>query len=32
MPKIVRFDRVGGTEVLQFKDEPSKQPGKGEVR
>jgi NADPH:quinone reductase-like Zn-dependent oxidoreductase len=32
MAKIVRFDHVGGPEVLQFKEEPSKQPGKGEVR
>lgn len=32
MPKIVRFDEVGGPEVLKIKEEPSKQPGKGEVR
>jgi NADPH:quinone reductase-like Zn-dependent oxidoreductase len=32
MAKIVRFDHVGGPEVLQFKEEPSKQPAKGEVR
>jgi NADPH:quinone reductase-like Zn-dependent oxidoreductase len=32
MAKIVRFDRVGGPEVLQIKEEPAKQPGKGEVR
>jgi NADPH:quinone reductase-like Zn-dependent oxidoreductase len=32
MAKIVRFDRVGGPEVLQIKEEPSKQPGKGEAR
>jgi NADPH:quinone reductase-like Zn-dependent oxidoreductase len=32
MPKIVRFDHVGGPEVLQFKEEPSKPPGKGELR
>jgi NADPH:quinone reductase-like Zn-dependent oxidoreductase len=32
MPKIVRFDQVGGTEVLRFEEERSKQPGKGEVR
>ena len=32
MAKIIRFDRVGGPEVLQIKEEPSKQPGKGEVR
>ncbi len=32
MPKIVRFEKIGGPEVLQFEEEPSKQPGKGEVR
>jgi NADPH:quinone reductase-like Zn-dependent oxidoreductase len=32
MPKIVRFDQFGGPEVLKFKEEPSKQPGKGEAR
>jgi NADPH:quinone reductase-like Zn-dependent oxidoreductase len=32
MPKIVRFDQLGGPEVLKFQEEPSKQPGKGEVR
>lgn len=32
MARIVRFDRVGGPEVLKIVDEPSKQPGKGEVR
>jgi len=32
MPKIVRFHQVGGPEVLRIEDEPSKQPGKGEVR
>ncbi len=32
MAKIVRFDGLGGPEVLQIKEEPSKQPGKGEVR
>ena len=32
MPKIIRFSEFGGPEVLQIKDEPTKQPGKGEVR
>ena len=32
MPKIVRFHQVGGPEVLRIEDEPSKQPGQGEVR
>lgn len=32
MPKIVRFEKLGGPEVLKFVEEPSKQPGKGEVR
>ena len=32
MPKIIRFDKFGGPEVLRFKEETSKQPGKGEVR
>ena len=32
MPKIVRFHTLGGPEVLTFDEEPSKQPGKGEVR
>ncbi len=32
MPKIVRFEKTGGPEVLQFAEESSKQPGKGEVR
>lgn len=32
MPKIVRFSTLGGPEVLKFSDEPSRQPGKGEVR
>ncbi|HVJ05857.1 MAG TPA: zinc-dependent alcohol dehydrogenase family protein [Candidatus Saccharimonadales bacterium] len=32
MPKIVRFEELGGPEVLQFAEESSKQPGKGEVR
>jgi len=32
MPKIIRFSEFGGPEVLKIKEEPSKQPGKGEVR
>jgi len=32
VPKIVRFEKLGGPEVLKFVEEPSKQPGKGEVR
>jgi NADPH:quinone reductase-like Zn-dependent oxidoreductase len=32
MPKMLRFDQLGGPEVLKFQEEPSKQPGKGEVR
>lgn len=32
MPKIVRFDQLGGPEVLKFQEEPSKQPGEGEAR
>src|ERR1035441_11019233 len=32
MPKIVRFDELGGPEVLKIEEETSKQPGKGEVR
>lgn len=32
MPKIVRFHSVGGPEVLQFEEEPSRDPGKGEAR
>lgn len=32
MPKMVRFEKLGGPEVLQFADEAEKQPGKGEVR
>ena len=32
MPKIIRFDEFGGPEVLRFKEETSKQPGKDEVR
>jgi len=32
MPKIVCFHEVGGPEVLRIEEQPSKQPGKGEVR
>src|ERR1019366_5250522 len=32
MPKVVRFHKLGGPEVLKIEEEPSKQPGKGEVR
>jgi NADPH:quinone reductase-like Zn-dependent oxidoreductase len=32
MAKIVRFRELGGPEVLRIEEEPSKQPGKGEVR
>ena len=32
MPKIIRFDELGGPEVLKIEEETSKQPGKGEVR
>ena len=32
MPKIVRFHKLGGPKVLKFVEEPSKQPGRGEVR
>jgi NADPH:quinone reductase-like Zn-dependent oxidoreductase len=32
MPKIVRFHKLGGPEVLRIEEEPAKQPGKGEVR
>jgi len=32
MPKIVRFHKLGGPEVLQIEEQPSRQPGKGEVR
>ena len=31
MPKIVRFHKVGGPEVLRIEEQTSKQPGKGEV-
>jgi NADPH:quinone reductase-like Zn-dependent oxidoreductase len=32
MPKIIRFDRLGGPEVLKIQEEPTKQPSNGEVR
>src|ERR1035441_10126764 len=32
MPKIVRFHKLGGPEVLKIEEETSRQPGKGEVR
>ena len=32
MPTIVRFHSLGGPEVLKFEDEPTRQPGPGEVR
>jgi NADPH:quinone reductase-like Zn-dependent oxidoreductase len=31
MPKIVRFDKLGGPEVLKIAEETSKQPGNGEA-
>lgn len=31
MPKAIRFDQLGGPEVLQMKDMPERQPGPGEV-
>ena len=32
MPRIVRFHQTGGPEVLKFEEEPSRSPGRGEVR
>ena len=32
MPRIVRFSRHGGPEVLEVRDEPLQEPGEGEVR
>ena len=32
MPRIVRFARYGGPEVLEIRDEPLEEPGEGEVR
>ncbi|MBI5063130.1 MAG: alcohol dehydrogenase catalytic domain-containing protein, partial [Desulfatitalea sp.] len=32
MPKIVRFHKTGGPEVLQFDELPLVEPGEGEVR
>ncbi len=31
MPKAIRFTQLGGPEVLQFEDIPTRQPGPGEV-
>ena len=31
MPKAIRFNQVGGPEVLHFEDVPARQPGAGEV-
>jgi NADPH:quinone reductase-like Zn-dependent oxidoreductase len=32
MPKIVRFEKLGGPEVLHIEDQPLRQPAAGEVR
>ncbi|MCU1437307.1 MAG: zinc-binding dehydrogenase [Naasia sp.] len=32
MPRVVRFPRFGGPEVLEIADEPSPEPGPGQVR
>src|SRR5271165_887806 len=32
MPKVVRFHKLGGPEVLKIEEETPRQPGKGEVR
>jgi len=32
MPKIVQFHQIGGPEVLKIEEQPSRQPGKGELR
>jgi NADPH:quinone reductase-like Zn-dependent oxidoreductase len=32
MPKVVRFHKTGGPEVLRVEDVPPQQPGTGEVR
>lgn len=32
MPKVVRFHQFGGPEVLQFEDQPTREPKAGEVR
>ena len=32
MPRAVMFERLGGPEVLQLVDEPTREPGPGEVR
>ena len=31
MPKAIRFNQLGGPEVLHFEDIPKRQPGPGEV-
>ena len=32
MPRIVRFAKHGGPEVLEVREEPLEEPGEGEVR
>lgn len=32
MAKVVRFHQLGGPEVLRFEEQPSHEPGPGEVR
>src|ERR1700709_1130718 len=32
MPKVVRFHQIGGPEVLQFEEQPTREPKSGEVR
>ncbi len=32
MPKVVRFHQLGGPEVLQFEEQPTREPKAGEVR
>jgi NADPH:quinone reductase-like Zn-dependent oxidoreductase len=32
MPRVVRFDKLGGPEVLKIEEERTRQPGQGEVR
>jgi NADPH:quinone reductase-like Zn-dependent oxidoreductase len=32
MAKIVRFHHIGGPEVLQIEEVPSREPGKGEAK
>src|ERR1039458_4021624 len=31
MPKAIRFNQLGGPEVLHIEDQPERQPGPGEV-